>query len=1007
MNEHTALRQAWILFADINTRFNLLIDECAHLQNLIFGYLDRTSAKDLGIKAAVDQEQTPTQRKWVEQNLRGETYYDLDPQERALRNLWNSLGSLASGLVTGQQRVRERFEQLARMQSPERTESGEFFWFVSLRGHFLHQAFEFYLKQLQHAHEKLVQLVENMPGTLPGPVLMRRWSSGAFVDFLSSYSRHVNWQVQKVLWDIAAPSDDKGFEAFEKWRSSQYLTHTWSHVPTSFTRAHKLDLADVKDTLSFQTIWSAYFYLEQPILLPLLYHECAHHYVQDRESQWNLPLSDQGAGTIIFERKRETAHLLKQMAQFEVLDEGFWEQFVEEIWADMLSVFLGGRGYVAALALQIFGLSGSDQFSRFNTQIDEMIPIDQFGSPARETREVSWPQLSNDYLWEARLMLAISTYHAKYPKDEWSQALQEAIDKWFQSGRAAFSAETTSTEHEVYWRYREQINRWVADTCLEALHDCYEELLPRVAPDHTLFELDEAMAKCVDSNVKKYSENVLTKGLIHSRSVRQPAEPFHLAQVANNKPRLEDICISIRWYLSKDIAIELCHQPGKSSFDNLTECYASYMRNDGSAAFLLAFEWVRLREDLCHAAADALARRNVRGELKKGVFADLTKAVRADFREYVRQENRRCNKRATLSGFKTYRRNVVSLIHTKGHLVSDAWRYQSNFSAEKTRTLVQKIASAAIEDLNRINKMARQICVGTLTLGVLRTTEIASGLGMVGSPLVRALAATRLYFDNATTLLKEATGENWKSLTDFGGEFFPLIGDYSFFHYLRGNTPVERDCHPVNTPKIVAKPRLVMQVFGDPERIAPVTPVPYGRISQIRLRYRWQWIELVSRLSVGKCHCFPSLFLSTGWEDAILVSWHQDEHDMQEFVRVLELETSYGMDVHTNLIVPDLLEDASKIEPYPNKDMKLHDYLDKCSDTHFVNRRTGRYDLTVVWGKEPLEIARFANNLKEMPVAFWSSIGSITTSFERPLKNPRNTGPGTTFEIVSHILLRH
>lgn len=1052
-NNENLLRLCWMLFADVNTRFNLLIDECAHLQNTIRAYLDETSNEQLGqeLRQPGGGEE---ERGWVSKKIRSADYYSKSEKERSFCNLWNSVGSLVQGLQTAQSKVRNRFERL--VTSSHQDFSGtELYWFLSIRGHFLHDAFHFYLKQIEHAHEKIVQLIENMPGTLPGPLLLRRWSSGSYVDFLAWYSRHVNWRTQKTLWLCTQGTDgDTSFSKFKEWRSSHFLTHTWAHVPTSFTRSHRVTLprehsetTGTPHAFSFETIWSAYFYLEQPSLFPLLFHECAHHCVSDETLGAAKRDGVDNAQYRFIRMRRELAAILSRTSRFEPRDDRFWESFIDEVWADVLAIMLSGRGYIFALALQIIGHSGKDAFSRFNTEDDTLINLENFGDHSREVREVPWADLNPEYFWEARLRIAIEVYlrlnkAGDDQQSEWIAALKDLVERrWFDSGRPVFSSTATSQEHEDYWRFRQDLNDWVFRTIFGALDLCVPGVSSLLVHD-TPFVIggdERELISCIERAVGSYANDLFR------------AEKDEKVFCVNERVpiRLEDICVDVRWYLSKLVAKNL-RDSRPEDYRTYTDSYASYVRNDGSSAFRLALEWILLRTDMYVYAAEHLY---LLGEQKIGsrsldvteMRTGLARAVEKDFEEFCQAQKKvyclKCNQdgEERRNAERACRKSIGEAILKKGHVDEKVFEKQFVFfSGKNLRNEVTERMKLALNrfETNTVGDGA-QIAVGTLAFGLIRPKEIeetGKARDEQTSPLGATLAKVKGYygrsFDILTDKLSVLTGVDDKQEVSrvlrkwgFKSGFLPLIGDYSFVHYVGGSTPAERDCHPVDTPRVLYKPRLVMRVLGNAEGMLETaepaySPCPIGRVAQISYPYRWQWLELAERLSGARYEKYqPTLFISSGWEDVILITWHETLEDLDELSEDLDLSPHEGIDIHTNIALRDMAGIQPTAYRYEGCE-KVRDILTKHDNVPYLNWRTGRYDFTVVWGKEPsgeqggrlpISVREFAGVLLGLPKEFWGEIGAITTSLETRLKyrgkSSRDSSQGK-FEFVSHIQLR-
>ena len=230
-----------------------------------------------------------------------------------------------------------------------------------------------------------------------------------------------------------------------------------------------------------------------------------------------------------------------------------------------------------------------------------------------------------------------------------------------------------------------------------------------------------------------------------------------------------------------------------------------------------------------------------------------------------------------------------------------------------------------------------------------------------------------------------------------------------------------------------------------------------GRLTLFRFRYRWQWLEVFEFVKAREYRLHPILWLSSGWEDAILITWHRSENEYWrqhgELLKVL------GDDVEcqSNAIVPDLLKENTevtfpkwkkdvtsndsretwvnsilcgernaKIEPFCEERREqrgLNDYTiygrnedNDTRDQHVVervNRRTGRYDYTIVWKRDQKRsnsgLKDFAEIMQGLPTWFWRDIGRISTSYEERVCVPvpdRLPDENTESVLVSRILMR-
>ena len=260
-NKEALTKQLWLLFSDTNTRLNILIEECAHLQNTIFGLFD----SDLEVEIIELFRSEPTEelcciptstiqylassgfaRPVLIEFKSHPKYAGSSPRNRALLNTWNTLGALIVGLTLNQRTLRARFTDttLTLLQDNyvgARKGIGAPFWFMAMRGYLTDQAFSTYTQILEHAHEKIIQIQENRAGVLPAPILLRRWNSALLGDFLSRYARHVDWESYIFIGRLIGITDNE----LSKKRNKSSITHTWAHTSTSYTTSFSIS-ADIK-----------------------------------------------------------------------------------------------------------------------------------------------------------------------------------------------------------------------------------------------------------------------------------------------------------------------------------------------------------------------------------------------------------------------------------------------------------------------------------------------------------------------------------------------------------------------------------------------------------------------------------------------------------------------------------------------------------------------------------------------------------------------------------------
>lgn len=516
------------------------------------------------------------------------------------------------------------------------------------------------------------------------------------------------------------------------------------------------------------------------------------------------------------------------------------------------------------------------------------------------------------------------------------------------------------------------------------------------------------------------------------------------------------ICVKVRWDVAKAVLGEMKSSLPTSGADAVrilekyTKMYANHMRHDGSGAFRLAYEWLQARVGLYEAAAECATavleeKPDLRQTTKFGasVLNELHSALRRDWLKYCESYTPASPltdeaKEAALSKL----RRALAI---KKHGNHDEFSDLRNFSLESLNCEIRRYLSDALSILRENAVSKNQIKVGTLTFGMVQPSEFARSKSAY--PVLDVLKTVRSYYDESYSLLIKAT-DGWEGHPDFGQQFFPLVGDYSFLHYMQNKTPIEKDCHAPNSPKLLVKQRLVLQVLGGNGHAISDPPDGYrlGRVVQIRFRYRWEWMALAKRLKEPEHARYnPTLFLSSGWEDAVLILWYRDEEDWIRVSEVLQLEHGSGFDMHSNAILPsDILDNTASLSSLPetlgpvsvNRDdgdsatlretnwqamvksgdavlLSAGEYLANMKATRYVGQRTGRYDLTVAWTRPDSESTEFAMTdywaiYISLPRTFWKAIGAVTTSVEKRLKSkPQGAETTNGLVIVSHFLLKH
>ncbi len=1035
MNQR-ALKMAWQLYADAATRCNLLIDECAHIQNTIHAHLSHLDPEAFGCRAD-GEPALSEQRAWVPhgEQTRDSTYYTLRPQDRALRNLYASIGALASAIEENAQTLRTSFARVVESsQLKQPTLPDSLFWFVSLRGHLYETVFKFYLKHIEHAQAKLVQLIENMPGTLPGPTLMRRWSSGGYGEFLSSYSRKVNAQVQHLYWDLCKPHKGKSFDT---WRQDQILVHSWGHDPTSLTTKTRItspaaDLKATKRQIAITTIWSSYFYLEQPILFPLLFHECAHHF----ENKTIAGLGDESdpgatwARELWFERAKQAAHLLHRVCPLPDRDLSFWTHFVGELWADLISLSRCGSGFFSALVLQLTGQQGEYlSFSDYDVDEDVRIALNETGLKDRRVLEVQYPTLDMAYFWEARLRFAIKAYRrlsSRLPKHDasWVDDCEALLEAWVESGGAAMSERAASSDHATYWSYRKKLNDWVLDVTWDCLFEFIKLLEDRQKEDaeESEFRLDPDLLKLIHEDVQRYARHVFQDSGIQFT-------PFDEGVAW----RLEDLCPRIRSEFGSLVVERVLTPPTRSAqegHERWIKTYIDHMACDGSVGFRLAQEWIEVLSDVQSSAAMVLKKADGPGSFKASRMltqseSDLLQRLHkagtkdlANIPEGKDAQQTRADRIANLGKIRSFgllEKNWPSL---HGEV--------QEFKAKLIDAYKRFLESS--EDPSELNDG-----VGTLTLGVLKPYEAVRHVGYGN-----AFRRLDRYFSELNQRRLRTISAGGLTAKPSKSFLYPLFGEYNFAAYQPGLASINKSFHLACHPACLTKPRAVLRMTS---RAIEHADGKFVRVSQIAFRFRWQWVLLAEELKQTS-----DIFLSSAWEDIILVSHYDSIEEFRADSAALGLKQRQWLDIHSSLGLAQVpTKSAVKVSaPHPQRAksprrtarnapkpagsralrrirerqaLRSHRSRERVLRFSFVREyaehppikllssvrgsvleRTGRYDVTIDWeARTPRELWEA---LDALPAKAWADIESIVSALEMDYADD-------SIELTSQVILRH
>jgi hypothetical protein len=904
--DHSVLRFCWILHSDLNTRFNILIEEFSSLQHTIYSLSEH-----------IDEN-------WRSKPIRELPKYQSWPQsEKSLGYLLQSLEAFKGALIENKTTAQEAFERVLEEYRSTHTQQSSkwheaYFWFVAQRGHFIHRGLDTYTDQLRHAHEKLMQLVENMPGRLPHPLVLRRWNANLYESFLNWYARHVSWETLQTLCGITKKDVNGQSTEYLHRRSETRLTHAWSHRPTSvlLTNTVRLDDPQVKNRKSIQkigTIESAFFYVEQPLLFPLIYHECAHLHITGFETNPRTGvdfLSDLQRVGLAMDNSAGAALDLQNRDLFVGL--------TEEVWADAIAVALCGKSYLVALALQIFGADDEDLFTRFEGP--SPAPLNERGKDSLKTYKA--PELTDSgdsYFWIARIQTAAWLCRILYGPDAddgWIRALELSCKELQSVGsKAIFPLDGRSNRDHDNWIQQIRLNDWAHERWRRYLRRHVERL--RQFQHNRHFRVSTSQRDVLKKAVGGFMEEC---GLVDSGQKEGDETYFSLKSLEKIR-RLEEAPITIRWALSGPLVEQqISAQSGKRSIDKLRN-FADYARHDGSTAFRILFEqWIAvssLWEELAKMVlkgGTASSAHHSNSALVQELYSNATKILkvfaglesetpyleqglmklafrktvdlnmhgiaRLGFSDAAMQEPspiayefhdwivRKCFADSFPSLEETTHREFVGMRYDLYHVLCEEF---FNVSTDKIAAAFASTFGADSDDAK-----TRQIRVGMLSFGHLQTAGLAR---YESNAIDEARDEIEGALNNSSWIaIQEATSHN------LAQAFLPLFGDYHFALYTPGLTPVERDASR-RYPKSLVKPRFVWRVAGNSTPLAPHNAPSVATVSLVRMAHRWRWMPLLDALKIRKDPQDFEVFLSSAWEDLVVIAWHSDVSSAIEFIR--------------------------------------------------------------------------------------------------------------------------
>lgn len=1024
-------RTAWLLYSDLNTRLSILREESAHLQNTVYG-LASSEYVDSIFAAPADNTQA---RRWlhpaaqIHRERLNNNYSTLSAKEKTFAHLVEMLGAILVGLDKNKQVFLEsyiKFVERYHSHSLEKNQwaaSRAFFHFVASRGALLNSAIQKYTSDLEMAHEKLVQILENFAGNLPQPILFRRWNSALIEGFLSDYARHISWQIRQQL-----ENNLSGDSVYTQ-------VHTWTHSHTSHFEGRQLsDSNKGKANQNISLTRSAYFYLEQPILLPLLYHEMAHASFEAISRQ---PTSMNAQGKALADAKEEflvglssTLRMESDFVRLGGADEKVWGVIAEEIWSDAVSIANAGRSYLVALTLQIFGQNGATFYPICDLDTWQMHPYDRLVLPEHFYENPGELRIEASYFWEARLKIAawVMQQLSDDAEDDLSTELATSISStivyWQDAGNAVLSDRAILGPLERNWQIRVEVNDWFFDAGKRYLGGVISVLKKFSAsgsnwldiaakPESIGFNCSPSFAERLSGTVGEYFNCYFP--------AKAPAQGslFEAHTFATSIKTLEEPALQTRLSVAKAVINNFRMRPtfNIDEIRNWISTFSDYCRHDGSTAFRLALETLSARDSLLFNIGELLQRCQDSGEhfSNCSTLLEMFKE-RVEDAEFLLQEL----ETPLAKVLESYTANNPSLKQPLLAMFSSRFFFNRkapqncdpaahktvlNILNTLTSSVIQSVLQALYPELER-KQIPPQ--VGTFQLGYVRPYAEAY-VSPYAIPELKAEQKGHLFcMTQVNKLLKEAglAGVNENGL--YRSVTIPAIGDYSFVNYTQGLTPSEQNWHSPTTLKYIVKPRVVL-TLANQEDDAPaesfrnlLSDTKRVRVvCLIKQRYRWQWVTLLKRLQKYKQQ-EPNfdfrLSLSTAWEDAVLVMSAVSLRDLVKAHSKAGLDAAVRLEERTDtqsLVLPrqidgdvPLLNWSWNRDDNPNENL-FPNFVRTHTDNLKVFAAFGRHDYVLAPtenGEILSDPALFLRWLHSLPKPFWKEVGNYSTIVEWQLE---------------------
>jgi hypothetical protein len=974
----------WLLYVDFNARINILLDDAAGLQQLVARYVDdrRTLAELL----KAQQEGEP--RQWILPHLAAER--KLRSRDRALIEIWRMMGSSAHTMEQLRCKTRETFVSATCNADPARSGTEETHIaianFISQRHYLITYVANNFLSQLRLAREKLQAILENRPGALPAPISQRRWASSFYVDFLGSYSFRIRRDVAYLCktmeprGSVTRPLAECLHQFDDMLFNEEDVFHGVGYESTSYTSCERRETREPNrpaNSFSRQlTVASSYFYPEQPVLLPLLAHEFAHHYqmfvTEHSESPssldaWFLTMSSRVAEKIA----GQLGHAKYPLPGLSVIQvSSAIDMVIHEIKADVVAFSIGGSAYVHALMLQLLGSDGS---SRYQAPLDTR--NDPLTTAVFDRRSAATQIVSTEVPVHIASVLRIVFCNALLEKtpdencgfadaQEFCKSLEALLGQYLHGYLAIAESENWSSDWSDYIALIYELKPAFIEFA-DDLWDKFGDALKLGAQygqgnavrEDSLFNALEAT---VDNYCEQSVRTVVQAGSMNSIPKFSFFRTGYCGATINTL-RLEYAPLAVRWHMAKTIqsltgiAAGLYGTDRREFQENVCDGVVNYLRNDGSVVSRYLMEYIVARRHFLREIAQSYS--------TSSISRTPTATQASKFCEPLRLElgaNSALLKRIDdLIGAANAKPWSVRSDDEQRQAVS-AWLSsvlaEESVSTPSSPTPVAPIFSDDVNYTTALTKLACSLLGPTMAAaaGCNYVPPGGAPVGMfeLGSICFRVKdgctasesgTVTRTYQRFSDQSAKAVELLNARVAPQPGGgtpffetHTFAVLGEYNYATYLRGTTPVEKDFHVGPALPHVPKPRFIVQVSGKPDWSRKTEDYKIRAITLARLEMRHRWVALVEELTKNRS---ANCFLSTGWE-TLVIDWTCNS--AQEFWETTKTLCDKA-DTHTVMVVCEIMPTPPQTAAAKSAHPTGTTFKQMCdNDTH--NFRTGRYD---------------------------------------------------------------